>query len=159
MAIGKCPKCPAGSRDVLLIGGECYEHFKKVSNVVVRNAAPSKLKEIAANKKTLKIWYDEQIKQIPEKCENCGGKITIPIGLSKRTPIAHIVPKASIKSVQTHDLNRWFACWQCHSNFDGWPSEKVAKMPVIKICKARFKIFVSMITDKERRYIQVYLND
>lgn len=157
MAIGKCPKCPKTSRDVLLIGGMCNYHFKGGNDKVERNVAPVVLKALAEKKKTLSAWYDEQLKQMPSHCENCRKKIIIPATLSRRTPIAHILPKSSVKSVQTHELNRWFACWQCHTNYDQWPVEKVSTMPIIKTCRARYKEFADQIADNEKKYIPEYL--
>ena len=158
-SFGICPLCPKGSRPGLLIAGKCNSHYQDSKAIVIRNAAPSKLKELAENKKTLSAFYKEEEKKIPPLCENCNKAISIPEALPKRTAIAHIVPKRTIKSVQTNEHNVWFGCWQCHTNYDNWPEEKVAKMPVIKIVRERFKLFAKDIIEKEHKYIPQFLND
>jgi hypothetical protein len=156
--IGKCPKCPAGSRDVLLIGGMCHGHFKGMDGAGVRDDAPSVLKEKVAKQKTLTAWYNEQIKLIPEKCENCGKKMgSLPVGMSKRAHVCHILPKSSIDSVKTHPLNRWFGCWQCHNDYDKRTAGDVARMKVVKLCRSRYKEFEAEIADGERKYVPEWL--
>lgn len=155
--LGKCPECPAGSRDVLLIGGKCYGHFNKVAGSSDREKKVDKKDKDKEVKATLSQWFKEQEKQIPLLCENCGKAIHIPAALPLRTAVCHIVPKRTIKSVQTHPNNRWFGCWQCHSDFDQHPAEKVAKMPVIKKCRERFITFEKLIPESEKRYIPDYL--
>ena len=157
-SFGVCPLCPKG-RPCLLIAGKCNAHYQDSKAVVLRNAAPSKLKELAEVKKTLSVWFADQLKQCPDKCENCNNPIVIPHPLPPKTAVCHIVPKSTFKSVKTHPMNRWFGCWQCHTNYDQWPEEKVAKMPIIKIAKERFKLFTKDISEKEKRLIPKYLKD
>lgn len=157
-SFGVCPKCPKGTRAGRLYGeGVCLQHLRAPDSVEERNPAPNKLKEIAANKQTLTVWFNMQLKQSPERCENCNTVIVIPYNLPKRTRVCHIVPKSSIDSVKTHPLNRWFGCWQCHTNYDQWPAEKVATMNVIKVCRERFAIFETEIAEDEKKYIPNYL--
>lgn len=158
-SFGKCPVCPKNSRDVLLIGGKCNAHYQDSKAIVIRNAAPSKLKELAENKKTMSVWFKEQLTQQPKNCENCNNPISIPPQLPAKTSVCHIVPKSTIKSVKTHPWNRWFGCWQCHTNYDNWPVEKVAKMPVIKLVRERFKLFAKDINEKEHKWIPQFLKD
>lgn len=156
---GVCPLCPKGTRAGLLIAGKCNEHYQDSKAIVIRNAAPSKLKELAENKKTMSVWFKEQLGLQPKNCENCNKPILIPPNLPAKTSVCHIVPKSTVKSVKTHPWNRWFGCWQCHTNYDNWPVEKVAKMPVIKIVRERFKLFAKDIIEKEHKYIPQFLND
>jgi len=155
--IGKCPKCPKDARTGLLIGGLCSAHYHDSKAIIIRNAAPSAIKALAVKKKTLGVWFNEQIVKIPERCENCKGKIIVPTGLSKRTPVCHIVPKSTFESVKTNDNNVWYGCIDCHTNYDRWPAEKVATMPIIKICKVRFKEFKHLLPPSESRRVPIYL--
>lgn len=43
---GKCPKCPQMTREVLLTGGYCREHFKS-SDEPDKTETPEKLKQLA----------------------------------------------------------------------------------------------------------------
>jgi hypothetical protein len=158
MSFGKCSKCPSSARSGLLIGGLCSYHFKG-GGEVERNDAPQveKLKVLAAKNKTLKSWFDEQIKQCPDKCENCGQKIIIPPDITKRAAIAHVLPKKLFKSVSTNELNRVFLCLICHSNFDSKGNDFAAKMPVAKIAKQRFENFKDLIAEEEKKHIPPYL--
>lgn len=159
MAFGICKRCPANSRSVLLIGGLCDAHWRDQKEVVVRNDAPQVLKAIAAKEKnkTLSVWYDEQLRIMPKNCENCNKPITYPAGLSKRTPVCHILPKSTVPSVKTHEWNRWFGCWTCHGRFDNESAEKVKLMPVVKICRERLKEFIHLIPDSEMRHVPEFL--
>jgi 5-methylcytosine-specific restriction endonuclease McrA len=154
--LGKCPDCPQGARDVLLIGGKCQHHHFNGGKVERTN-----MKEVAAIakdvKKSLSAWYAEQEKQIPKLCENCKKRISIPAELPRKTAICHIVPKRNVKSVQTHPLNRWFGCWQCHTDFDNKSEGDVASMPVAALCRARIKEFYDLIPQKERKYVPEWL--
>lgn len=159
--IGKCRLCPPSCRETLLFGDQvCKHHLNGDGKDVERNVAPDlqKVKVAATKQKTETAWYNEQIKQIPENCENCGKKIgKLPEGMSKRTHVCHIVPKASVPSVKTHPLNRWFGCWQCHNNFDKWSLKKVEAMPVVKICRVRYAEFAAEIAESERKYVPEWL--
>jgi len=157
--IGSCPKCPKGSRTVLLIAGLCNAHFQDSKAVVIRNAAPSAIKALAEKKKTLTVWYNEQIKKIPERCENCNSKIIVPAVLPKRTPVAHILPKASFDSIKTNDDNVWYGCVECHTKYDRWPIEKVATMKIVRICKARYQKFKHLLSPIELRRVPIFLID
>lgn len=158
MPFGKCPKCPSSARSGLLIGGLCSHHFKG-GGEVERNDAPQveKLKALTAKNKTLKSWFDEQIKQCPTHCENCKGKIIIPPDITKRAAIAHILQKKLFKSVATNEQNRVFLCLQCHQNFDNKGNDYAASMPVSKIAKQRFSTFKDLIAEEEKKHIPKYL--
>ena len=158
MAFGKCSKCPQSARSGLLIGGLCAYHFGG-GGEVERNNAPQveKLKALAVKNKTLKSWFDEQIKQCPDKCENCGQKIIIPPDITKRASVAHILPKKLFKSVATHDMNRVFLCLICHANFDNKGNDYAATMQVSKIAKQRFSLFKDCISEDEKKHLPEYL--
>jgi len=160
MAFGKCPKCPATTRSGLLIGGECAFHYGG-GGESERNVAPAveKAKLLAAKTKTLKVWFDEQIRLCPQNCENCKQPIRLPADLTKRAAIAHIIPKRLIKSVATHELNRVFLCLNCHQNFDNKGNDHASSMPVAIIAKQRFKEFRHLIiAPDEVKHIPAYLN-
>lgn len=151
--IGKCPKCDPKSRDVVLIGGYCKHHFANPDDQIERLQHEVKGKD---ETKKLDTWYKEQIAQIPELCENCHQKIVRIPGLTERTYVAHILPKSKVKSVATHDDNRLFLCWDCHTKYDG-RQDKASVMPVVGLAKERFNNFRHLILQKEQKYIPEYL--
>lgn len=154
---GDCPLCDKGVRTQPLIGGYCKAHFAdpKAKFERTKPVKVADLKKIEV--KTLKVWYDEQIKQIPAKCENCGCKITTPAGMTKRVHVAHIVPKKNVKSVQTHELNRLFLCWQCHSEFDAKVGNEQSMMNIATVAKERFETFKHLIPDNELKHVADWL--
>ena len=155
-SFGKCSKCPPGARATLLTNGLCRGHFSKIDGAEDRAAAPNKLKGKAENKQTLNVFFKEQEKKIPVKCQNCGEKIIIPAALPLRSAICHILPKRIFKSIQTNPLGVFFGCLDCHKRFDEGGSEKVKKMPILKLCIARVKKLLPLIDPEERRHIPEY---
>lgn len=158
-SFGSCPDCPKGTRDVLLIAGKCKGHFKNIQGAGDRERAPQILKEKAKKEKikSLSVFFKEQIKIAPKRCENCNGKIIIVDPLPKSTMIAHIVPKRSVKSISTNPLNVWFACGDCHTNYDQGGSKKVLEMPILKTAKQRLAKIYHLIPIEERRFVPEYL--
>ncbi len=149
---GRCIDCPEDTPDQYLIAGRCQNHYWRHQ----RTKKAKKPKEIAkrAAKQSLSAWFDMQIMLCANKeCENCGTKIIQP----SRTNIAHILPKSIFKSVATHLNNRWFACWQCHSDFDNHPIEKVIHMLVVKKLQKRLQGFYQEISKTEVRRVPEFL--
>ena len=155
---GVCRLCPKGSRPTRLFGDDvCSDHLRNPGTASGKEKQPDKLKELAEKKKTNTVWFNEQLKQSPARCENCNEIIVIPANLPPRTRVAHILAKKLFECVKTHPWNRWFGCWQCHTNFDNWPAEKVAKMKVVEVCRERLKLFINEIPEDLQRLIPKYL--
>lgn len=110
----------------------------------------------AAAKDAAGAWYDQQLMIAPQTCENCKAHLRESMGINPRTIVCHIVPKARVKSVATHALNRWFGCSKCHNVYDTG-GEKAAKMPVLKKVIERYKQFAQLIPQEERQYIPKFL--
>lgn len=86
---------------------------------------------------------------IPKYCENgCGAKLTKQGPGGYKTHIAHIVPKAKGKfeAVKTHPQNRWFACGDCHTNYDRKGNDFQKRMKVAPLVIERFKEFMHLLT-------------
>lgn len=111
-------------------------------------------------KKDLKAWYEIQITQSPENCENCGTNLASTVMKHPHGHICHIVPKTEhggCPSVSTHPMNRWFGCWDCHNIYDKEPAEIVATMVIIPIVKKRLRLFVKEIAPAEQRRVPSFL--
>lgn len=90
-----------------------------------------------------------------EYCENqCGRRLTDPLELwRQKAMVAHILPKAIFPSVVIHPLNRWFACLQCHHDYDdkGWLYAET--MPVWTVCLERYEQFMTALKVGEHRHL------
>lgn len=68
----------------------------------------------------LQRWFEDRRKELTGKCDNCGGK-TCTDDKYYKFSIAHLLPKAYVKSVATHPLNFLELCHfgnGCHSQMD-----------------------------------------
>lgn len=155
---GQCPLCPKGAPERRLFGGYCPHHLRHPeddqSGTKIK-AEPGGISESALRKK----FYEEQIKLIPAKCENCKGKIITTAAWPPSAAVAHIVPKKHFKSVQFHELNRWFGCIICHTDYDQKGSDHAVKMAVWPIVVKRFQKFMDLIDDKELKHLPKALRD
>jgi len=78
--------------------------------------------------------------------------------------IAHIVPKRKeygCPSVETHSLNRWFGCVDCHTKYDqNFEDPKVIMaMPVFKIILPRLNEFYHLIHSLELKNVPDYFKE
>lgn len=155
---GHCPLCPKGAAERRLFGGMCPYHLKHPED---DHSGQTVKKDPSGSSESYqrKIWFEEQIKLIPAKCENCKGKIITTAAWPPSAAVAHIVPKKHFKSVQFHELNRWFGCIICHTNYDqkGW--DQAVKMAVWPIVVKRFQKFMDLIEDKELKHLPTVLRD
>lgn len=153
---GQCPRCPKNSPAKRLYGGVCSFHFANVKDDQSREKIVKDFK-IIADAKLLNKWFADQLLIAPGKCENCGDKIVIPSGLSKKTKVCHIVPKKNFDSVKTHPLNRWFGCYQCHQDYDSSWSRAI-NMPIWPVCVERFRTFMALIKPSEVKHLPAPLH-
>jgi ssDNA-binding Zn-finger/Zn-ribbon topoisomerase 1 len=89
---------------------------------------------------------------MPRACENCGTHLHAKTLREAKFFICHIVPKKHFKSVMVHPLNRWFGCWQCHSDYDRTWTKAVTMTVWPTVC-IRFNEFMSLIKDTELRHL------
>lgn len=90
-------------------------------------------------------------------CMECGIKINV--NYEPITNIAHILPKATYKSVMAHPLNKIFLCSHkdnpdgrsCHYNFDNNILE-IPNMRCYNEVKARFELFKHEVVERGRHY-------
>lgn len=69
----------------------------------------------------LKRWFEDRRKEMTGKCDNCGGKTCKDDDKYYKFSIAHLLPKAYVKSVATHPKNFLELCHfgnGCHSQMD-----------------------------------------
>lgn len=100
----------------------------------------------------LSVWFGDQILAAPNYCENCGKPLNPGQYNNPRTIICHILPKSKkggFNNLETHPLNRWFGCGDCHTNYDHKGQEYQAKMPVAPLIIERFLQFKDLIIDRD----------
>ena len=190
---GKCPKCPAGTRETVLINGHCgYHHSqiikgtitaepdKKVKVTPVKQPTqeqaiqlpPAKVESEVPLVEVMSIVIHEEPKmtkvqtrkantahidkmwlQNPGHCENCGVTLSTATDWLRRSAVAHIIPKRTFDSVARHPKNRWFACTQCHTDYDnkGWGHAQ--EMKVWPLVLERFELFKDDIKDTEWSFL------
>lgn len=69
----------------------------------------------------LQRWFEDRRKEMTGKCDNCGGKTCKDDDKYYKFSIAHLLPKAYVKSVATHPKNFLELCHfgnGCHSQMD-----------------------------------------
>jgi len=103
----------------------------------------------------LQRWFEDRRKEMTGKCDNCGGKSCRDDDKYWKFSIAHLMPKAYIKSVATHPDNWLELCHfgnGCHSMMDN----KMLDLTEMSCWDKIITRFVSMypsIDKKERRRI------
>lgn len=107
-------------------------------------------------------FFKQQISQAPACCENCKKSLRASMAINPASIIAHIVPKRTnygCPSVETHPLNRWYGCIDCHTKYDtNFEDPKViCKMPVYKTVVQRLKQFIDQIAPAELKNVPEYL--
>lgn len=157
-SFGHCSLCPKNSPSVKLYGaGVCLYHLQHPGD------NQSKQKVVLEVKKdldaiTLKKFFEDQVKLIPSRCENCGGPIRFTAA-GKKAHVAHIIPKRHFKSVQAQPLNRWFGCIDCHTDYDNKGWSYAVTMAVWPKVVERFQAFMDKIKPGELKHLPAALAD
>jgi len=161
---GKCIDCLPDAGNKLLMAKRCFVgpsfHYQKhqqakyALNQSNRNKKKAQTLRTANNGQTLGGWFNEQINQMPRRCENCDEFLNPNAPWSARAYIAHIVPKRNFISVMVHPLNRLFLCIDCHTKFDNSLSREIVQMKCWPLVVQRFNCFKSEISPEEISKLQ-----
>jgi 5-methylcytosine-specific restriction endonuclease McrA len=127
------------------------------SRKVKTPAATVKDQEERETQERRAVWYYYQLRNCTDHCENCKNRIHPALYINPRTVVAHIVPKAKFESVDTHPNNCWFACGDCHTNYDTKGAEYQANMAVAPVVIKRFKTFIHLLTPLEVKALPEWL--
>lgn len=119
---------------------------------------PTKTEE-REKKQAKGVYFADQIQKAPSKCENCGGSLTGTKAINAAAIVAHILAKSKTSgcpSVALHPLNKWYACGDCHTDYDNKGAAFVQTMPIFQTLKERVAQFYNDIEPTERRRVPVY---
>lgn len=120
---------------------------------------PPTKKEERQKKQAKGVYFADQVQNAPKKCENCGGSLAGTIAINPAAVVAHILAKSEksgCPSVALHPLNKFYACGDCHTNYDTKGAEFVQSMPIFPVLKERVAQFYDEIEPAERRRVPVY---
>jgi hypothetical protein len=116
-------------------------------------------------KKELDEFFELQADQVPEHCENCGGKLNAFNKWAKKCVTAHILPKNdnAFPSVKAHPMNRMFLgkgifseC-NCHDLWDWRDAEARKQMHCYDKAVERVESFYDELTPHEQNMADKYL--
>lgn len=105
-------------------------------------------------------FFKDQLVNAPKYCENCKKPLAGTMAINPSAVVAHILPKnktSGCPSVATHPNNRWYACGDCHTDYDNKGADFVQTMPIFPELKVRVASFYHQIDPAERRRVPVYL--
>lgn len=162
--IGQCKKCPKDSRPTRLMGdGVCAYHLAHPEDDQSKERQKKEVEKLVITERQLREFYRLQFEQRTEFCENgCGKRLTDPLELwRQKAMVCHILPKneeAGFPSVALHPDNRWFGCWDCHTQYDRSWADAI-RMPVWQTCVERFVKFMHAISVGEHRRLPEPLRD
>lgn len=118
------------------------EHRTEAAIQVSKNAA-------------LTRWFNDRRKEMTGKCAHCGGKTEKHNDATFKCSIAHILPKAYVKSVATHESNFLELCFygnSCHSQMDN-KNLDLTEMSCWDEIVVKFQKMYPFIIDSEKRRI------
>jgi hypothetical protein len=104
-------------------------------------------------------FFADQLVNAPKYCENCKKPLAGTMAINPAAVVAHIIPKnptSGCPSVAVHPDNRWFACGDCHTDYDNRGAEYVKAMPIFAELKRRVSLFYDKIAQAERRRVPQY---
>ena len=124
----------------------------------IKQVSDKKAKEVAAEKEArgendteLQRWYRQQMKYM-SVCEETGMRLETKIYQYAIMSICHILPKATVKSLATHPLNRVFLLPDLHTKFDAMSWGEREKMGCWPIIMQRLISMYPNVTPEDRRH-------
>ncbi len=153
----KSGACEVGgcSYEGVLIAKKCKYHYWQHRASVKKDKPLERLKmtEKKKRKNDLDKWFEKQIAQIPEYCEECGTNLGGWRQVMPRAIIAHILPKrkgfGGFPTVALHPMNRMFYCPDCHNRYDNRGWSFVQTMRSFPEVLKRLDTFVEDLTTQE----------
>lgn len=168
--LGKCPDCPTGSRDKLLIGGKCMEHYQSNTKLLngQKTAKESKKaerpkaadREKSESKRVMAAFFESLIPKMPGKCMECGKALPRGGGWQTKATMAHILPKRKrfgFPSVACNEKNIVYLCIDHHTNYDNLGADYAKKMKIYPLLRQRVSEMWPLLTDEEKNKVPEHL--
>lgn len=102
----------------------------------------------------LQRWFEDRRKEMTGRCDNCGGKTCKDDDKYYKFSIAHILPKAYVKSVATHPKNFLELCHfgnGCHSQMDNKLLDLIDMNCFDKIVERVTEMYPQIAPEEKRR--------
>lgn len=148
-----CIDCEPGNQKGIWALNRCPYHYRIFNN----KARQDKFRESHPNKilqqQTQWNWYEDKIRQLKYRCENCGDRIIHKDKKYDHWAICHVLPKAIFKSIATHDDNWWEGCNTCHTLYDEYfqnHDERLTEMQILPVVIEKIKILKPFISEHRR---------
>jgi hypothetical protein len=161
---GYCPICNDG-QEKEMISGVCRYHYwaklRQNTTLPAKNGGP--YRDISRQNEedpALERWYRDivQLHKGSPHCWNCGHLVAVWNYTFAKAAVAHILPKKTFLSINTHPLNYLFLGADCcHNLWDrSWSS--ASEMKIFPVALERYRQFAPAIALAERKEIPEIFN-
>lgn len=113
-------------------------------------------KEKREEAKVKGAFFANAVAAAPKSCENCGASLGGTKAINPAAIVAHILPKSpksGCPSVALHPLNKFYACGDCHTDYDNASAKEVQNMAIYPTLVIRVAAFYDEIAPEERRRV------
>jgi hypothetical protein len=114
----------------------------------------------STNNAELQRWFDDRRKEMTGVCVNCGGKTSKNDDKYYKFCIAHLLPKAYLKSIATHPDNWIELCYfgnSCHAQYDNHMIDIIDLNCFDSVIEKFVRIYPNIANDEKRRIPKVLL--
>lgn len=147
-----CIDCPAGNQKPIYALDRCPFHYRIFNNKARQDRVREKNPERILQHQTQWNWYEDKIRQLKFRCENCGDRI-IQDKKYDHWIVCHVLSKAIFKSIATHDDNWWEGCNTCHTLYDNFldqKDERLMHMRIYPVIIEKIKILKPFVSEHRR---------
>lgn len=146
-------KLKCGCFDYNFSKGRCKMHatledtakrMEKADQITVKNTQNSELQR----------WFEDRRNEMTGVCANCGGKTTKNDDKYWKFSIAHLLPKAYLKSIATHPDNWIELCYfgnSCHAQYDNHMIDLIDLNCFDTVIEKFSRIYPSISFEERRR--------
>ena len=112
------------------------------------------------NNAELQRWFEDRRKEMTGFCANCGGVTSKNDDKYYKFCIAHLLPKAYVKSIATHPDNWIELCYfgkSCHAQYDNHMIDMIDLNCFDSVIEKFVRMYPSISKDERRRIPSVLL--
>lgn len=150
-------KC--GCFDYAFSRGRCKMHAT-IEDSSKRIARQDQVTVKVTNNSELQRWFDARRDEMTGVCANCGGKTSKNDDKYYKFCIAHLLPKAYVKSIATHPDNWIELCYfgnSCHAQYDNHMIDIIDLNCFDSVIEKFVKMYPSISKEERRRIPNVLL--